>query len=116
VVCDSVIENVVFGSLLPSALGETVHAALFKMPPGRYLIRYKVDGDWLIDDNQEVRIFSAVICARDIPVRAHGFAYGQILQVVFSLGNEYNSLVVKDPNAPEEEESDDCTWRSVSRL
>jgi len=43
-------------------------------------------------------------------------SYGQMLQVVFSLGNEYNSLVVKDPNAPEEEESDDCTWRSVSRL
>jgi kinesin family member C2/C3 len=61
---------------------ETVvrHVGVLKLPPGRYLIRFYVDEDWQVDGTQEV---------------------------VCSLGNEYNSLVVDDPNALDAEDEDD---------
>lgn len=60
--------------------GDTYHTGILSLPPGRYLIRFLVDGEYRVDDNQEV---------------------------VCSLGNEYNSLVVQDPKEVTDDEDDE---------
>jgi len=77
----------ILGPAIDEESGEEFHTGVLQVPPGRYLVRYKVDGEWLIDDNQEV---------------------------VYSLGNEYNALTVRDPEAGEDEfaESDD-DWDDI---
>lgn len=64
-------------------IGEVFFTTTISVPPGRYLIRYLVDGDWAIDTDKEV---------------------------VRSLGNEYNNLIVEDPDASDSGASDSDDW------
>lgn len=59
--------------------GEAVHTAALTLNPGRYLIRFLCDGEWKIDENREV---------------------------IVSLGEEYNTLYVDDPEDSDSENGD----------
>lgn len=63
---------------LTSVAGDTYHTGVLSLPPGRYFLRFLVDDEYRVDDNQEV---------------------------VRILGNLYNTLLVQDSEQVMEEDN-----------